>query len=70
MLKGHKEIQKALISLGLESSFEVTKRHTRINIDYQGQKLVYHCSTTPSDDRAIKNLLGDVKRWMRKVNDG
>ena len=68
MLKNHREIRDQLESLGVSSLFEDTKKHTRIMISYCGESLVYHCSSSPSDCRAIRNIVGDVKRWVRAIH--
>ena len=68
MLKGHREISEQLDAIGVNSSFEKTRKHTKITISYRDESFTYHCSSSPSDFRAIRNIIADVKRWMRTID--
>lgn len=70
MLKKHKEIVSKLNDLGVVVDVEVTSNHTKLRLNYKGMNWTYFCASTPSDPRAVKNLVADVRRWTRRVDDG
>ena len=70
MLKRHKEIVSKLNNLGVDVVVDVTTNHTKLRLDYKGQHWTYFCATSPSDPRAVKNLVADIRRWTRRVDDG
>ena len=70
MLKHHKKLISKLNDLGVEADVMVSSNHSKLLLSYKGQKWTYFCSTTPSDRRGEMNLLSDIKKWIRRVENG
>jgi len=42
-------------------------KHTKIYVNFKGQKKLFVSSRTPSDRKAYLNFQSDVKKWLRST---
>jgi hypothetical protein len=56
-------IQKA----GLTYAIEYRGKHICIHVEANGRRLPFFAAASPSDQRAVKNFVGDVRRGLRQA---
>jgi hypothetical protein len=43
------------------------KNHYKLTLGYDGKSRFFIVSSSPSDCHSLKNLKGDIVRWLRQV---
>lgn len=60
--------QQGLVVVGISTT---GNNHQRLTLTARGREKTFIIPTSASDNRAFMNWKGDVKRWLREVeNDG
>ena len=70
MIREIKEIEKAIQSIGVKiDDIAQGGKHIKIKLNYLGNKKTFIKANTASDHRSNLNFMGDIKRWMKSVNN-
>lgn len=62
-----KEVLGELCSLGIEGRVRTGRKHCKVLFEVAGRKLMYTCSKSQSDRRAVKNARADIRRMVRMI---
>lgn len=67
MHKRYEEVRKELGRLGAQYEIEVTSKHTKLYLEHDGQKRMVVMSLSPSDGRATKNQIRDIRKALSSM---
>ena len=70
MQKHIREANDLLISLDVAvQDIEITRRHVKFWVSYNGVEGMFVRSSTPSDARSNVKFKCDIKRWIKSLNN-
>lgn len=53
---------------GASVSVRQTRKHKELTLSYRGKTKKVFTSTSPSDARAVMNVIGDIRRVLKELN--